>query len=96
MGWCFGYERSDLDARIAPAAINGGAQHLVLVLNSRKRLKDMHYDQQAGYLRDIGWPHHGMIDIVQGEDMGSRSRLRAEIPEQKGSSIRVSGMVRKL
>jgi PhzF family phenazine biosynthesis protein len=141
----FGYDRSDLDERIAPASINGGAQHLVLVLNSRKKLKDMQYDQQAGrelmtragwvtillawceteqlfhtrnpfayggvyedpatgaataafagYLRDIGWPHNGLIDIVQGEDMGSRSRLRAEIPEQKGSSIRVSGMARKL
>jgi PhzF family phenazine biosynthesis protein len=141
----FGYDRSDLDERIPPASINGGAQHLVLVLNSRKKLKDMQYDQQAGrelmvragwvtillawcetgqlfhtrnpfayggvyedpatgaataafagYLRDIGWPHNGLIDIVQGEDMGSRSRLRAEIPEQKGSSIRVSGMARKL
>ncbi|RML46523.1 Phenazine biosynthesis protein [Pseudomonas syringae pv. maculicola] len=37
-----------------------------------------------------------MIDILQGEDMGSPSRLRAEIPEQIGSSIRVSGMARKL
>jgi PhzF family phenazine biosynthesis protein len=50
----------------------------------------------AGYLRDIGWPHGGMIDILQGEDMGSPSRLRAEIPERIGSSIRVSGMARKL
>ncbi|MCR8722482.1 PhzF family phenazine biosynthesis protein, partial [Pseudomonas syringae] len=50
----------------------------------------------GGYLRDIGWPHGGLIDILQGEDMGSPSRLRAEIPEQIGSSIRVSGMARKL
>lgn len=141
----FGYDRTDLDERIPPALINGGAQHLVLVLNSRKKLRDMQYDQQvgrelmtregwvtillafceteqlfhtrnpfayggvyedpatgaataafAGYLRDIGWPHNGVIDIVQGQDMGSRSRLRAEIPEHKGSSIRVSGMARRL
>lgn len=141
----FGYEQSDLDARIPPALINGGAQHLVLALNSREKLRAMHYAQQAGrelmtragwvtvllvyaenlqlfhtrnafayggvyedpatgaataalagYLRDLEWPHGGHIDIVQGEDMGSRSRLRAEIPEQKGSSIRVSGMTRKL
>ena len=48
----------------------------------------------AGYLRDIGWPHGGMIDIVQGEDMGMRSRLRAEIPRTPGTSIRVSGIAR--
>ncbi|UXI66762.1 PhzF family phenazine biosynthesis protein [Tahibacter amnicola] len=48
----------------------------------------------AGYLRDISWPHGGAIDIVQGEDMGMRSRLRAEIPPERGSSIRVSGTAR--
>jgi PhzF family phenazine biosynthesis protein len=141
----FGYQRDDLDPRLPPALINGGAQHLLLALGSRKKLKDMRYEQSvgralmtrqgwvtillvvaeteqlfhtrnpfayggvyedpatgaataafAGYLRDIGWPHGGVIDIVQGEDMGSPSRLRAEIPEEKGSSIRVSGMARKL
>ena len=48
----------------------------------------------AGYLRDIGWPHGGAIDIVQGEDMGLRSLIRAEIGEVAGSSIRVSGTAR--
>lgn len=48
----------------------------------------------AGYLRDIAWPHGGVIDVVQGEDMGVRSRLRAEIPPSPGSSIRVSGTAR--
>ena len=48
----------------------------------------------AGYLRDIGWPHGGAIDIVQGEDMGARSLIRAEIGEARGSSIRVSGTAR--
>lgn len=141
----FGYSHADLDERITPAHINGGAGHLLLALNSRARLKAMRYDQQAGhdlmvregwatillawaetdqlfhtrnpfafggvyedpatgaataalggYLRDIGWPHGGLIDIIQGEDMGSPSRLRAEIPQQPGSSIRVSGMARRL
>lgn len=50
----------------------------------------------AGYLRDIGWPHGGAIDIVQGEDMGMRSRLRADIPPTPGSSIRVSGTARMM
>lgn len=48
----------------------------------------------AGYLRDIGWPHAGVIDIVQGEDMGMRSLIRADIPAARGSSIRVSGQAR--
>lgn len=48
----------------------------------------------AGYLRDIAWPHGGAIDLVQGEDMGCRSRLRAEIPDEPGSSVRVSGTAR--
>ncbi|AZO10150.1 PhzF family phenazine biosynthesis protein [Mesorhizobium sp. M3A.F.Ca.ET.080.04.2.1] len=48
----------------------------------------------AGYLRDLGWPHGGAIDVVQGEDMGMRSRLHADIPPMPGSSIRVSGTAR--
>jgi PhzF family phenazine biosynthesis protein len=50
----------------------------------------------AGYLRDLGWPHGGAIDVVQGEDMGMRSLLHAEIGPEAGSSIRVSGTARKL
>jgi PhzF family phenazine biosynthesis protein len=48
----------------------------------------------AGYLRDLKWPHAGSIDIVQGEDMGMRSLLHADIPPAAGSSIRVSGTAR--
>lgn len=48
----------------------------------------------AGYLRDLGWPHGGRIEILQGEDMGMPSRLTAEIPAEAGSSIRVSGTAR--
>ncbi len=48
----------------------------------------------GGYLRDLGWPHGGAIDVIQGEDMGMRSRLRAEIGPDPGDSIRVSGAVR--
>ncbi|MGY4435374.1 PhzF family phenazine biosynthesis protein [Bradyrhizobium sp. F1.13.1] len=50
----------------------------------------------AGYLRDLGWPHGGTIDIVQGEDMGVPSRLRAEISAEPGASIRVSGAARQM
>lgn len=48
----------------------------------------------AGYLRDLDWPHNGTINIVQGEDMGMKSLLKAEIPTNAGSSIRVSGTAR--
>lgn len=50
----------------------------------------------GGYLRDLAWPHDGAIDIIQGEDMGMRSLLHAQIPPEPGSSIRVSGTVRRL
>ncbi|MBC9876069.1 PhzF family phenazine biosynthesis protein [Bradyrhizobium sp. INPA01-394B] len=139
----FGYAVSDLDPKLPPARIHGGADHALLALTSRQALARMAYDfergralmQQAGlvtialvtvetpqlfhvrnafaaggvledpatgaaaaalagYLRDIGWPHGGAIDIVQGEDMGARSLIRAEIGESKGSSIRVSGTAR--
>ncbi|MGC1303717.1 MAG: PhzF family phenazine biosynthesis protein [Caulobacteraceae bacterium] len=50
----------------------------------------------GGYLRDLDWPHEGAIDIVQGEDMGMRSRLHVQIPPELGSSIRVSGAARPL
>jgi PhzF family phenazine biosynthesis protein len=48
----------------------------------------------AGYLRDIGWPHGGTIKLIQGEDMGMRSLIDAEISAEPGSSIRVSGTAR--
>ncbi|HSV44405.1 MAG TPA: PhzF family phenazine biosynthesis protein [Ramlibacter sp.] len=50
----------------------------------------------AGYLRDIDWPHDGCIDIIQGEDMGMRSRIKAEFTSVAASSIRVSGAARMI
>lgn len=139
----FGYARSDLDPRLPPARIHGGADHLLLALKHREALAAMHYALDAGrrfmnthgfvtvllawadgaqhfhtrnpfasggvyedpatgaataalagYLRDIAWPHQGHIDVVQGEDMGMRSLLAADIPPQPGSSIRVYGAAR--
>ena len=135
----FGYGHGQLDARIPPARIHGGADHLVFALESRAALAAMSYDLDrgrelmrredlvtimlvfaeserlfhsrnpfasggvyedpatgalSGYLRDLGWPHGGSIDIVQGEDMGARSLLHADIPPAPGSSIRVSGSAR--
>jgi PhzF family phenazine biosynthesis protein len=48
----------------------------------------------AGYLRDLRWPHAGSIEVQQGDDMGIPSRLRAEISDPCGASIRVSGAAR--
>jgi PhzF family phenazine biosynthesis protein len=50
----------------------------------------------AGYLRDLGWPGGGRIEVVQGEDMGMRSRLHAEPESARGASVRVSGLTRPL
>lgn len=50
----------------------------------------------AGYLRDLGWPHGGCIEVIQGEDMGMRSRLHAGIGAAPGASIRVSGTARNI
>lgn len=139
----FGYGPEDLDPGLPPALVNGGADHLLLALKTRRALAAMKYDLEAGrdlmnrvglvtillahsekarlfhtrnpfasggvyedpatgaataalggYLRDIAWPHGGAIDIVQGEDMGMKSRLRAEISPVAGASIRVSGTAR--
>lgn len=50
----------------------------------------------AGYLRDMQWPHGGEVDVIQGEDMGQRSLLRAQFSDEPGSSIRVLGRTRQL
>ena len=50
----------------------------------------------AGYLRDSGWPHGGAIEIIQGEDSGTRSRIYVELTEARGSSVRVRGATRLL
>lgn len=44
----FGYSENDLDKRIPPALIHGGADHLVLALSDRKTLSAMSYDLNAG------------------------------------------------
>ena len=48
----------------------------------------------GGYLRDLTWPHGGAIEIMQGEDMGVPSRLRVDMTDERGSSVRVSGSAR--
>jgi len=141
----FGLNADDLDEQIPPAFAHAGANHLVLFLKSRQRLREMSYalgegkaymdeeklvtvllghiesDQMlhtrnafasggvledpatgaataalAGYLRDIKWAHGNNINIVQGEDMGSKSLIHATFTDVPGTSIRVSGTVRSL
>ena len=141
----FGYRRADLDARMPPALIHAGADHLLLALTARATLSAMDYALEtgrslmhkhglvtivlvwaetdrlfhtrnafasggvledpatgaataalAGYLRDMGWPHGGRIDVVQGEDMGMRSLLSASIGDEAGGSIQVAGTARMM
>ena len=49
----FGYHPENLDARIPPAIIYGGAKHLVLSLKDRTKLKEMHYDKAYLYLHAL-------------------------------------------
>ena len=44
----FSYTPDDLDARIPPARINAGAEHLVIPLRSRALLQTMNYDLDGG------------------------------------------------
>jgi PhzF family phenazine biosynthesis protein len=50
----------------------------------------------AGYLRDIEWQGGDRFDILQGEDMGSPSRLSVQFTRNKGESIQVSGETRHI
>ncbi len=46
----FGLAPEDLDPRLAPARMNGGAEHIVLPLRERSRLAAMEYDLDEGRL----------------------------------------------
>jgi PhzF family phenazine biosynthesis protein len=48
----------------------------------------------AGYLRDIGWQGKRRFEIIQGEDMGSPSRLFVEYTSMSGASVKVAGETR--
>ena len=50
----------------------------------------------AGYLRELGWPHDGSIEITQGTDMGMPSKLKVTIPDAAGSPVLVSGSSRTI
>ncbi|HSX58885.1 MAG TPA: PhzF family phenazine biosynthesis protein [Tahibacter sp.] len=53
----FGLDRADLDPRLPPAQIHGGADHLLLALRSRETLAAMRYNLDAGrtLMREAGW-----------------------------------------
>ncbi len=50
----------------------------------------------AGYLRDINWKGNNKFEIIQGEDMGSPSRLIVEYTPVVGASIKISGSARNI
>ncbi len=140
-----GYSADQLDDRLPPAFIHGGADHYLIALKDRKDLSALEYDLDegrgfmnerglvtimliyseadqtfhsrnafasggvfedpatgaataafSGYLRDIGWPHQGRIQITQGEDMGLPSDITATFSDEIGSSVTVSGTARNM
>ncbi len=50
----------------------------------------------AGYPRDLGWPHGRRVEIFQGDDMGTPSRITAEIGSPPGAPLRVAGTARRM
>jgi PhzF family phenazine biosynthesis protein len=50
----------------------------------------------GGYLRDIGWKGKSTFTILQGEDMGSASRLLVKYGPEAGTSVSVSGEIRSI
>lgn len=56
----FGYRASDLDPRIPPARVHGGASHLVIALRNAEALASMRYDFDAGRRLML---EHGVVTI---------------------------------
>lgn len=50
----------------------------------------------AGFLRDEAVLKDGQINLVQGEDMGLKSLLKASFTDEVGSSIRIEGTARTM
>ncbi|MFC3122890.1 PhzF family phenazine biosynthesis protein [Agaribacter flavus] len=52
----FSLSISDLDPRLAPSLIHGGANHIAITLKSRQRLKSMSYnlDEGRSLMRELG------------------------------------------
>jgi PhzF family phenazine biosynthesis protein len=141
----FGYHHDDLDPRIPPARIHGGASHLLIALRDAEGLASLQYEFEAGrqlmlehgvatvglvhaetaqrflarhafagggvyedpatgagaaalagYLRDIGWPHGGTLEILQGQHMGVPCRIAVRMNARPGEGVQVSGEVRRL
>ena len=44
----FGYSSDDLDKKLPPARANGGAEHLIIGLNSRSALSALNYELDQG------------------------------------------------
>ena len=57
----FGLRSSDLDARLPPARIHGGSDHVLLAVAERETLSSMHYDLDAG--REM-MRRHGLVTIM--------------------------------
>jgi PhzF family phenazine biosynthesis protein len=66
----FGLSAVDLDDRLPPARIHGGADHVVLALKDRARLSAMRYDLDEG--RTI-MHRHGLVTIMLVHVEGERT-----------------------
>lgn len=57
----FAYKQSDLPANMQPSLANAGANHLIIPLNSRQKLKQMTYNLNAG---KVFMEQHNLVTIM--------------------------------
>lgn len=96
----FGLARADLDPRLPPAQIHGGADHLLLVLRSREKLAAMRYDLEQGraLLREAGWITIALVWVETPERFHARNAFASggvyEDPATGAAAAALAGYLR--
>lgn len=98
----FGWIQTDLDPRIPPALVHGGADHLVLALASRERLAGMRYDLDAGQelAQRAGLATYSLVFAESGQRFHARNPFPAggiyEDPATGAAAAALAGYLRDL
>lgn len=96
----FGLAHADLDPRLPPAQIHGGADHLLLVLRSREKLAAMRYDLEQGraLLREAGWITIALVWVETPERFHARNAFASggvyEDPATGAAAAALAGYLR--
>ena len=98
----FGLSQDDLDARIPPASIHAGADHLALMLKDRATLAAMRYPFAAGQrlMREHGWVTVLLGHVETPQRFATRNAFAYggvyEDPATGASSAALAGYLRDL